>query len=151
MKIRPRTAIIFLLILGTIYLLVKAVSVYWLLVFFNIFLIFINSVFLFAYFDLKKPKQNLKTQKQILSLGKCQNHPINLWHHYGSFCLEIKCLYSHIRKWNWKSISTITEHYDCNVCLSAWSRNWRYCHISARIFYGVSSLQSYVLCYAWRG
>ncbi|VVB99219.1 Glycosyltransferase AglE [uncultured archaeon] len=53
MDIKPRTVAVFLLILGFVYLLVKAFTFYWIIIFMNIVLIFINSVFLFAYLDVK--------------------------------------------------------------------------------------------------
>src|SRR3989344_7439242 len=60
-NIKLRTVLIFFLLLGVIYLLVKAVSVYWVIVVFNIILVFINSVFLFAYLEFsEKAKPKIK-------------------------------------------------------------------------------------------
>ena len=55
--IRPRTIIVFLALVTAIFFLVKVVSVYWVIVFFNVLLIYINSVFLFAYFEFRKKKK----------------------------------------------------------------------------------------------
>ena len=57
MNIRPRTIIAFLLLLGGLYFLVRFLPVYWIIVFFNILLIFINCVFLFAYLESKEKKK----------------------------------------------------------------------------------------------
>ncbi|MCR4368317.1 MAG: glycosyltransferase family 2 protein [archaeon] len=57
MKIRPRTILALLVLLGAIYFLVKVISVYWLIIAFNILLIYINCVFLFAYLEFRKKKK----------------------------------------------------------------------------------------------
>lgn len=51
MNIRPRTIIVFILLVASLYFLVKALSVYWIIVFFNVILVFITSVFLFAFLE----------------------------------------------------------------------------------------------------
>ena len=61
MGIKPRTIAVFLILLGAVYLLVKTLSVYWIIVFFSLVLIYINSVFLFAYFELsQKPRPQIR-------------------------------------------------------------------------------------------
>ncbi len=62
MGIKPRTILVFLLLVAAIYALVKLVSVYWIIVFFNILLIYINCVFLFAYLEFrgKEAPQSMK-------------------------------------------------------------------------------------------
>ena len=55
MAIKPRTIIIFAFLLLAVYAVVKVVSFFWLVVFFNVLLIYINAVFLFAYFEMKPP------------------------------------------------------------------------------------------------
>ncbi len=57
MGIKPRTIFSFLAIIAGIYLLVKAISVYWIIVFFNVILIYINCVFLFAYLEYREKKK----------------------------------------------------------------------------------------------
>ncbi|HLC78832.1 MAG TPA: glycosyltransferase [archaeon] len=57
MGLKIRTILIFLLLVGLIYSLVKIVSVYWVIVLFNIILIFINCVFLFAYLEFKQKSE----------------------------------------------------------------------------------------------
>ena len=54
MQIRPRTVLVFIALLAAIYFIVKALSVYWVIVFFNVVLVYINCVFLFAYLELRK-------------------------------------------------------------------------------------------------
>lgn len=53
MDIKPRSIIVFLLIFAFVYFVIKFVSFYWLIVLFNVILIFINSVFLFAYLEVR--------------------------------------------------------------------------------------------------
>ena len=60
MQIRPRTVLVFIALLAAIYFIVKALSVYWVIVFFNVVLVYINCVFLFAYLELRKrPKPEM--------------------------------------------------------------------------------------------
>jgi len=56
-KLRPRAVVAFLALIGLIYFLVKVVSVFWLIIVFNIILIYINCVFLFAYFEFRGRKK----------------------------------------------------------------------------------------------
>ncbi|MBI4210622.1 MAG: glycosyltransferase family 2 protein [Candidatus Diapherotrites archaeon] len=66
MRVRLRTFAVFLLVFGLIYMLVKMISVYWVIVFFNIVLVFINAVFLFAYFDFRsKPKPTISEWPRV--------------------------------------------------------------------------------------
>ncbi len=66
MGIRLRTIAAFFLVIGLIYLLTKVFSVYWLIVLFNIILIYINCVFLFAYLEYRgKPKPRGKEWPSI--------------------------------------------------------------------------------------
>src|SRR3989338_3823420 len=51
MGIKPRTIIAFMLLIAGLFLIVKVFSVYWIIVFFNIVLIYINCVFIFAYIE----------------------------------------------------------------------------------------------------
>ncbi len=62
MQIKPRTVIVFLVMLGFVYALVKLVSFKALVLFFNVLLVFINSVFLFAFFEVPA-QQKQKPQK----------------------------------------------------------------------------------------
>jgi len=57
MKIRPRTIVALLVLLGLVYALVNIISVYWLIIVFNVILIYINCVFILAYFEFKKKKK----------------------------------------------------------------------------------------------
>jgi len=65
MHIRPRTVIVFLLILAVVFFCVKLISLYWVVIFFNVILLFINSVFLFAYFEIKPKEHKLKNWPSV--------------------------------------------------------------------------------------
>ncbi len=61
MALKFRAVAAFFLLIGLLYLLIKTVSVYWLIILFNVVLIFVNAVFLFAYIESRgKEKPALK-------------------------------------------------------------------------------------------
>lgn len=53
MNIRPRTVVALAILLGAIYFMAKVISVFWLIIVFNILLLYINCVFIFAYFEFR--------------------------------------------------------------------------------------------------
>jgi len=68
MNIKPRTILVFLLLVSAVYFLVKTVSVYWIIILFNVILIYINAVFLFAYLEFKKKKKPIPKNWPTVSI-----------------------------------------------------------------------------------
>ncbi len=67
-NIKPRTIAVFSVLLIFVYFLVKTVTLYWISIFFNVLLIYINSVFLFAYFEIKDKKEPIPKEWPSVSI-----------------------------------------------------------------------------------
>ena len=68
MNIRPRTVLAFLALLAVIYFFVKIVSVFWLIIIFNIVLLYINNVFIFAYLEFKGKEKPVPVKWPFVSI-----------------------------------------------------------------------------------
>ncbi|MFH1391775.1 MAG: glycosyltransferase [Candidatus Diapherotrites archaeon] len=93
MNIKPRTVLIFPVMLVLVYFIVKIITFNWIIIFFNILLIFINSVFLFAYLEIKDKKK--------IAIKKWPSVTIVIPNYNGEACLA-KCI-EHVKNLSYPS------------------------------------------------